>query len=120
MLRSASPSYRVVLPRLRRLARVRQLCGIATVIGIGTAAAPPRAEAQAGGTMQVLANVARAEEAWAGLNGARAMARSMAPHPGIPAPRQLDLALARIRWEPKAARPGTPAVATITIQYLRN
>lgn len=117
MQRSAPPSPRAVPAGPRRAGLV---CGIATILGLGAAALPGPAQAQAAGTMQVLANVARAEPAWAGLRGAQAIARATGPAPGVPARRQLDLTFARIRWEPAVARVGTPDVATVTVQYLHN
>jgi hypothetical protein len=48
------------------------------------------------------------------------MARSVDPKSGLPARRQLDLALAQIRWEPAAQRVNKPPVSTVTVQYLHN
>jgi hypothetical protein len=121
MQRSPCPR-RFAAPHRRRLRnRVQKVCGIATLVGFAAGGLPRAVEAQATGTMQVLANVARADEAWNGLSGAQAMIHSVALAPGSSRARQVEISLARIRYQAvPPAEPGGSPRPTVTIQYLRN
>ena len=71
--------------------------------------------------MQVLANVTRADAAWAGLSGAQEIVRQLALRPGTTAASRADLALSRVELRFSATGPnGASARTTVLIQYLRN
>jgi hypothetical protein len=71
--------------------------------------------------MQVLANVTRADAAWAALSGAQEIARELALRPGSTVLLRKDLALARVELIFAAGSSGNdPARPTVLIQYLRN
>ncbi len=107
--------------------RLVQLSGTLTVLGVVGWLRPTTIAAQGIGTMQVTAEVVRAEPAWSGLIGAQQAAHSLAVDQA--SHRVIDLGLSRINVDAPEDLP-LPAAAqaanldsrpvAVVIQYLRN
>ena len=116
MTRSTTP---ITYAESRRVSAVRFACmvfGTVTVLWGANLIRPKAMEAQAIGTMQVVARVTPAEAAWQGLAAAQEAARELAAAPKLQRPRRTDHSLAHI----EVPAPASSATPTVTLQYLRN
>ena len=77
-------------------------------------------EAQAIGTMQVVARVTPAEAAWDGLAAAQQAAHEFAAAQVLSGPRRIDRFLSQIEVEAADPAAGSPPRLAISIQHLRN
>jgi len=90
--------------------------GTMTVLWAASLIRPTALEAQAIGTMQVVARVTPAEAAWQGLAAAQEAARELAVSSPLGSARRTDHPLSQI--ELTSFPPSLPV--SITIQHLRN
>jgi hypothetical protein len=110
------------LPRIvRRMPATLKVSGTVTVCCVLGMARPSASAAQAIGTMQVRAEVSRADAAWSGLAAAQQLARDLAGRSKPSLTRRLDLPLtsAELRVPPAIPAAVQPQ-PVVTIQYLHN
>jgi hypothetical protein len=119
MNRSQTPSIRQATRRLLTGPTALKLCGTLTVVSALAWAQPSAVEAQAIGTLQVKAEVSRADAAWSGLEAAQQLARELEGASAADSLRWRELPLARTELLVPAPAP-TRSPPFITIQYLHN
>jgi hypothetical protein len=119
MQHSQTPSISQATRRLLTSTTSLRLCGTLTVVGALVSAQPSAVEAQSIGTLQVKAEVSRADAAWSGLEAAQQLARELEGASAADSLRRRELPLARTELVVPAPAP-TPSPPVITIQYLHN
>ena len=119
MSRSATPLQHSPSHRHPAVRYAFMVSGTVTVLFATSLARPAAMEAQAIGTMQVVARVTPADAAWDGLAAAQQAAREFAAQV-LSGPRRTDRSLTQIELEAAAPAAGSLPRLAISIQHLRN
>jgi hypothetical protein len=119
MTRSPTPLFHTVLHRMPVVRSVLKVSGTVTVLWAASLIRPASIEAQAIGTMQVVAQVTPAGTSWEGLAAAQKAAGELATARTTKGPRRTD-SLTQIELAPDGTTPRTRRQLVISIQYLRN
>ena len=119
MTRSPTPPHDNVSSRVSAVRSVLKVSGTVTVLVVAILSKPASIQAQAIGTMQVVAHVTPAVAAWDGLAAAQQAAKEFAAAPASEAPRRTDYSLIQIELEISQAL-GPRHQLAISIQHLRN
>jgi hypothetical protein len=120
MTRSPTPLFHIVSYRMPVVRSVLKVSGTVTVLWAASLIRPASIEAQAIGTMQVVAQVTPAEASWEGLAAAQKAAREFATARTTNGPRRTDHSLTQIELAPDGTAPRTRRQLVISIQHLRN
>jgi hypothetical protein len=120
MHRSPTPLHRPFSSRDRAARAMLQVSGTVTVLCLVGLTRPAAIEAQAIGTMQVVARVTPADAAWEGLAAAQQAAREYAAAEAVDGPRRTDRSLTQIELETAVPAAGARLKLAISIQHLRN
>jgi hypothetical protein len=109
------------------MSSLAQLSATLTVLGALAWLRPPAIAAQGIGTMQVTAEVVRAEPAWTGLQAAQEAARILATAPSSSQAIDLDLSRITVAAPSPLPHPASGSFPSpdarpvaVVIQYLRN
>jgi hypothetical protein len=117
---SPTPLHRALSSRTPGVRSVLTVSGTVTVLLAASLTRPAAIEAQAVGTMQVVARVTLADAAWDGLAEAQQAARKFAAAQVVNGPRRTDHSLTQIELETAVPAAGAAPQLAISIQHLRN
>ena len=120
MYRTRTPRHRHGSRRAAALRTALRVSGTVTVLSLIGFARPTAIQAQAIGTMQVVARVTPAGAAWDGLTAAQNAAREFAAAPTLDRSRLTDHSLTQVVVDPLTPRRANRRTLAISIQYLRN
>jgi uncharacterized membrane protein len=120
MTRSPTPLFHTVSRCLPAVRSVLEVSGTVTVLWAASLIRPASVEAQAIGTMQVVAQVTPADASWEGLAAAQKAAREFATARTTNEPRRTDLSLIQIELVAAVSSHSARPQLAISIQHLRN
>lgn len=120
MTRSPTLPHENASSRVSAVASVLKVSGTVTVLVVASLSRLTPIQAQAIGTMQVVAQVTPAGAAWDGLTAAQQAAREFAAAPATETPIRTDYSVIQIELETTAQALDPRPQLAISIQHLRN